>query len=189
MLSSRWQQLRGVFCAVLLSNFSSAQKLNSKQWLHNHCKAYKADYAPLVRRLLSRYQGGIKVADVLNSKLPHGRSEPTMDNARPVVYLVNNTLHYADSKMAMRESRGLESAGFSVYFMPVIKRYSRIVCSKFWCERTPQGVTISTAAATHAPLPVHQPQHRQGSKVLSCSCQRHPAASELYTLKAVCIRQ
>ena len=129
MLSNRWQQLRGVFCAVLLSNFSSAQKLTSKQWLHNHCKTYEADYAPLVSRLLSRYQGGIKVADVLDSKLPLGTSDFLKDKARPVVYLVNNTLHYADKRMARRESQGMESAGFSVYFMPVIKRCSGVVFS------------------------------------------------------------
>ena len=128
MMTSKWQPLRVLVCAVLLSNRSSAQKPTSKQWLHNHCKAYQEDYAPLVHRLLLRYQSGIKVAKVLDSKLPHGRSEPVMDNARPIVYLVNNTVHYADSKMAMRESRGLESAGFSVYFMPVIKRYNGVVC-------------------------------------------------------------
>ena len=126
MTTSKWQQLRVLVCAVLLSNCSSAQQLTSKQWLHNHCKAYQEDYAPLIRRLLSRYQGGISVADVLDSKLPHGRSEPTMDNARPIVYLVNNTLHYVDNKMAVRESKGTSSAGFSVYFMPVIKRYSAV---------------------------------------------------------------
>lgn len=107
---------------VMLSTPTSAQKLTSKQWLHNHCKAYQEDYTPLVSRSLSRYQGGINVADVLNLQLPHGRSVPLMDGARPVVYLANNTLHYADSKMAIREGRGMFSAGFSVYFMPVIRR-------------------------------------------------------------------
>ena len=131
MIISKWQQLRVLVCAVLLSNRSSAQQLTSKQWLHNHCKAYQEDYAPLIRRLLSRYQGGIDVADVLDAKLPHGRSEPIMDNTRPIVYLVNNTLHYVDNKMAVRESTS--SAGFSVYFMPVIKRYSA-VSAQSWCN-------------------------------------------------------
>ena len=125
-MQHRWQQLTALVCIVLLSKFGVAQKLTSKQWLHNHCKAYQEDYAPLVSKLLSRYQGGIDVADVLNLKVPLGRSAPLMDGARPVVYLVNNTLHYADNKMAIREGRGMFSAGFSVYFTPVIKRYSLV---------------------------------------------------------------
>ena len=95
-MQHRWQQLTALVCIVLLSKFGVAQKLTSKQWLHNHCKAYQEDYAPLVSKLLSRYQGGIDVADVLNLKVPLGRSAPLMDGARPVVYLVNNTLHYAE---------------------------------------------------------------------------------------------
>ncbi|DBA91139.1 TPA: hypothetical protein ACH3X1_016098 [Trebouxia sp. C0004] len=122
MMKHRWQQLTTLVCIVLLSKFGAAQKLTSKEWLLHHCKAYQEDYAPLVSRLLLRYQGGIDVADVLNLKVPLGRSAPLMDGARPVVYLVNNTLHYADEKMATREGRGMFSAGFSVYFMPVIKR-------------------------------------------------------------------
>ncbi len=119
-----WQQLTTLIYIVLLSNCGNAQKLTSKQWLHHHCKAYQEDYTPLVSKLLSRYEGGINVADVLNLKVPLGRSAPGMDGARPVVYIVNNTLHYADKKLAIREGRGMFSAGFSVYFTPVIKRYS-----------------------------------------------------------------
>ena len=66
------------------------------------------------------------MADVLNLKVPLGRSAPVMDGARPVVYIVNNSLHYADQNLAIREGRGMFSAGFSVYFMPVIKRYSLV---------------------------------------------------------------
>ena len=124
MMKHKWQQLTTLVCTVLLSKSGAAQKLTSKQWLHYHCKAYQEDYAPLVSKLLSRYQGGINVADVLNLKVPLGRSAAVMDGAKPVVYLVNNTLHYADKKMAIREGRGMFSAGFSVYFTPVIKRYN-----------------------------------------------------------------
>ena len=101
---------------------ASAQKLTSKQWLNSHCKAYQEDYGPLIHRYLSRYRGGIKTEDVLNLKMPGGRSVGTMDSARPVVYVVNNTLHFADERMAIREGRGAFSAGFTVYFMPVIRR-------------------------------------------------------------------
>ncbi|KAL0019622.1 hypothetical protein WJX77_004111 [Trebouxia sp. C0004] len=94
-----------------------------KQWLHSHCK-YQGDYATLVTRILSRYPGDINVADVLNLKVPPGTSAPVAGGARPVVYLVNNTLHYADNRMAISEGKGMFSAGFSTYFMPVIKRYS-----------------------------------------------------------------
>ena len=87
---------------------------------------YQGDYAPLVTKLLSRYGGGIHVADVLNLKLPPGRSDPVAGGARPVVYLVNNTLHYADNRMAIREGKGMFSAGFSTYFMLVIKRYNLV---------------------------------------------------------------
>ncbi len=87
---------------------------------------YQGDYAPLVTKLLSRYRGGINVADVLNLKLPPGRSDPVAGGARPVVYLTNNTLHYADNKMAIRDGKGMFSAGFSTYFMPVIKRYNLV---------------------------------------------------------------
>ena len=128
MMKNRWQQLNALVCIVLLSRFGTAQKLTSKQWLHSHCKMYQGDYAPLVTKLLSRYGGGIHVADVLNLKLPPGRSDPVAGGARPVVYLVNNTLHYADNRMAIREGKGMFSAGFSTYFMPVIKRYSLVNC-------------------------------------------------------------
>ena len=123
-MQHRWQQLTALVCIVLLSRFGTAQKLTSKQWLHSHCKAYQEDYAPLVIKFLSRYQGGINVADVLKLKVPPGRSAPVAGGARPVVYLVNNTLHYADNRMAIREGKGMFSAGFSTYFMPVIRRYS-----------------------------------------------------------------
>ena len=101
---------------------ASAQKLTSKQWLHNHCKAYQADYAPLIQRYLSRYQGGIMVDDVLNLQLPDGKHDQYMDDARPVAYLVNNTFHYPDPKMAARESQGEFSAGFTAYFKPLMER-------------------------------------------------------------------
>jgi hypothetical protein len=126
MMKKRWQQLTALVCIVLLSRFGTAQKLTSKQWLHSHCKAYQEDYAPLVIKFLSRYQGGINVADVLNLKVPPGRSASVADGARPVVYLVNNTLHYADNRMAIREGKGMFSAGFSTYFMPVLKRCSLV---------------------------------------------------------------
>ena len=87
MMKKRWQQLTALVCIVLLSRFGTAQKLTSKQWLHSHCKAYQEDYAPLVIKFLSRYQGGINVADVLNLKVPPGRSASVADGARPVVYL------------------------------------------------------------------------------------------------------
>ena len=128
-MKHRWRQLTTLGCIVLLSNFGVAQKLTSKEWLHHHCKAYQEDYTPLVSKVLSRYEGGINVADVLNLKVPLGRSAHLMDGARPVVYIVNNTLHYADKKLAIREGRGIFSAGFSVYFMPVIKRY---ILVHFW---------------------------------------------------------
>ena len=126
MTKNRWQQLNALVCMVLLSRLGTAQKLTSKQWLHSHCKVYQGDYAPLVTKFLSRYRGGINVADVLNLKLPPGRSDPVAGGARPVVYLVNNTLHYADNRMAIREGKGMFSAGFSTYFMPVIKRYNLV---------------------------------------------------------------
>lgn len=124
MTKCKEQQLKALVCIFLLSRFGNARKLTSKQWLHSHCKVYQADYAPLVTKLLSRYRGGINVADVLNLKVPPGRSAPVAGGARPVVYLVNNTLHYADNRMAIREGKGMFSAGFSTYFMPVIRRYS-----------------------------------------------------------------
>ncbi|DBA98342.1 TPA: hypothetical protein ACH3X1_001258 [Trebouxia sp. C0004] len=118
-MQHRWQQVKALVCFALLCKLGVAQKLTSKQWLHKHCKAYQEDYATIVHRLLSRYQGGINVADVLNLKAPQGSA---LEDARPVVYLVNNTLHYADSGMAIREAKGMLSAGFSMYHMPVIKR-------------------------------------------------------------------
>ena len=114
------------FAAWLLLSLAipctSAQKLTSKQWLHNHCKAYQADYAPLIDKALSRYQGGIKVEDILNLQLPAGRSDKYLDRARPVAFILNNTLHYADAKMAAKEEQGEFSAGFTAYFMPLMRK-------------------------------------------------------------------
>ena len=112
---------------LLLTIFSSrarGQRLNSKQWLHNHCKAYQEDYAPLISSYLSRYSYGINVDDVLGLTAPPGRSTSVVGDLRPVIFLVNNTIHYVDSKLASMEARGRFSAGFSTYFSPVIKRYA-----------------------------------------------------------------
>ncbi|KAL3131216.1 hypothetical protein ABBQ38_000515 [Trebouxia sp. C0009 RCD-2024] len=90
--------------------------------MRNNCQAYEKSYAPLVNKYLSRYTSGIQVSTVLGLGVPKGRSHNLMSGARPVVYIVNNTLHYADQKMSVRQSHRMWSAGFSAYFMPVIQR-------------------------------------------------------------------
>lgn len=92
--------------------------------MRNNCQAYEKSYAPLVNKYLSRYTSGIQVSTVLGLGVPKGRSHNLMSGARPVVYIVNNTLHYADQKMSVRQSHRMWSAGFSAYFMPVIQRYA-----------------------------------------------------------------
>ena len=121
MRTAVWQGLALVYIATFCTDVL-AQKLTSKQWLHSHCKAYKADYTPLISRFLLRYQAGIRVEDVLHLQHPPGRSAQKGHGARPVVYLVNNTLHYADNQLATMIDEGHWFAGFSAYFMPVITR-------------------------------------------------------------------
>ena len=113
-------------CVLLVLNcaVSEGQRLNSKQWLHKHCKAYQEDYTSLIHSYLLRYSYGIKVDEVLSMTSPPGRSKSITGDMRPVIYIVNNTLHYVDEKLAHREAAGGFSAGFSVYFSPVIKRYA-----------------------------------------------------------------
>ncbi|KAL0041933.1 hypothetical protein WJX79_009402 [Trebouxia sp. C0005] len=115
--SLNFRALGSIFCVGV-----SRRRVRRRKTPAGCAEQVKADYAPLVTKLLSRYRGGINVADVLNLKVPPGRSAPVAGGARPVVYLVNNTLHYADNRMAIREGKGMFSAGFSTYFMPVIRR-------------------------------------------------------------------
>lgn len=117
-----WALLLSTLLVSTLCLSAVAQQPSSKQWLHNNCKAYEKDYAPLVTRYLSRYASGIHVSTVLELKPPQGRSHEMMEGARPVIYIVNNTLHYADRQMSLRQAQGMFSAGFTVYFMPVIER-------------------------------------------------------------------
>ena len=110
-----------LFSTLCLS--AVAEKPTSKEWMRSNCKAYEKDYAPLVSKYLSRYTSGIRVSTVLALGVPKGRSHNLMSGARPVVYIVNNTLHYADPQMSLRQAHRMLSAGFSAYFMPVIQRY------------------------------------------------------------------
>lgn len=110
-------------CISALCLSAVAQQPTSKEWTNKHCKAYEKDYTPLIDKYLSRYTNGIHVSSVLGLKTPQGRSQQIMKGARPVVYIVNNTLHYADPQMSLRQAHGMFSAGFTVYFMPVIERY------------------------------------------------------------------
>lgn len=114
-------------CISALCVSAVAQQPTSKEWINDHCKAYEKDYTPVITKYISRYTTGIHVSTVLGLKAPQGRSQQIMEGARPVVYIVNNTLHYADPQMSLRQAHGMFSAGFTVYFMPVIERY---VC--FW---------------------------------------------------------
>ena len=111
----------GLFISALCLS-AMAQQPTSEEWTHDNCKAYEKDYAPLISKYLSRYTSGIHVSTVLGLKTPEGRSKQIVKGARPIIYIVNNTLHYADSQMSHRQAQGLSSAGFTVYFMPVIKR-------------------------------------------------------------------
>ena len=58
----------------------------------------------------------------MNLQLPDGKHAVDLEDARPVTFLVNNTFHYPDPKMAARESQGEFSAGFSAYFKPLMER-------------------------------------------------------------------
>lgn len=117
---------RNLLLACLLLAFShapaSGERLNSKQWLHTHCKAYQDDYAPLINSYLSRYSYGIQVKDILRLSGPPGRWRLNVANVKPVIYIVNNTIHYVDRTLEHMEAGGRFSAGFSTYFSPVIKR-------------------------------------------------------------------
>lgn len=110
------------FFAALICVPANGQRLNTKQWLHKHCKAYQEDYAPLINSYLSRYSYGIKVDDILGLTSPPGRSKSVVNDMRPVIYIVNNTIHYVDRKLENMEAGGRFSAGFSTYFSPVIRR-------------------------------------------------------------------
>ena len=108
--------------ASIICSSARGQQLNSKQWLHAHCKAYQEAYAALINSYLSSYSYWINVDDVLGLTSPPGRSKSVIGDMRPVVYIVNNTLHYVDRKLAGMDSGGAFSAGFSTYFTPVIRR-------------------------------------------------------------------
>ena len=111
------------FWALLGIISVTGHKINSKQWLHDHCKQYQVDYAALIDSYLSRYSYGLKVDDILGLKSPSGRSTAVVDPIRPIVYIVNNTLHYVDGNLATMEAEGVFSAGFSYYFSPAITKY------------------------------------------------------------------
>lgn len=121
-LTARCRPLVIYIAASIVCSIVGAQQLNSKQWLHAHCKAYQEDYSPLINSYLSRYSYGISVDDVLGLTTPPGRSKSVIGNMRPVVYIVNNTLYYVDRKLAGMDAGGAFSAGFSTYFTPVIRR-------------------------------------------------------------------
>lgn len=100
-----------LFSTLCLS--AVAKQPTSKEWMGNNCKAYEKDYALLVNKYVSRYTSGIQVSTVLGLRIPKGRSHHLMGGARPIVYIVNNTLHYVDPTMPDRQANHLWSAGFS----------------------------------------------------------------------------
>ena len=114
-----------IFAAtVCFATLSTSHKLSSQDWLLQHCKPYRNDYAAIVSNYWSRYRHGLKVEDMLSLKGPSGRYQLVdgMLNVRPVVYVANNTMFYVDSKLGNMTEKGMASAGFSTYFQPVIDR-------------------------------------------------------------------